>query len=465
VGPSRILVVDDEIVVCKSVKKILEKKGHKVDMVQSGKDALDLIDRELFDILIVDLKMPEIDGIEVLKRTKEKYPDMIVLIITGYATVETAVKAMKMGAFDYIPKPFLPDELLMIIDKALQTKRLKMENLLLKKRLKGSKFPGIIGNTRKMLDVFALIEKVAPTSATVLITGESGTGKELVARAIHNLSKRSEKKFVPVDCGAFSSELLKSELFGHIKGSFTGAVSTKKGLFEIADGGTMFFDEIANMDMEIQSKILRVLQEREFVPLGGTEPRKVNVRVISATNRDLKKMVKDGKFREDLFYRIYVVPIHIPPLRERKEDIPSLVYYFLEKYSHREKGDLGISSDALKKLVDFDWPGNIRQLENTIQRALILAEGDKIEAKHIPISSKTVEVPSRHSIPETNEELKKMKKELRQEAIKRLERNFVIQALNRNDWNITKAAISVGMQRTNFHSLMKKYGIKKNKPC
>lgn len=459
--PSRILVIDDEIVVCRSVKKILEKKGHRVDMIQSGKDALCLIDRERFDLLIVDLKMPEMDGIEVLKKVKEKYSGITVLMITGYATVETAVKAIKMGAFDYVPKPFLPDELLIIVDKALQAKRLKMENLLLKKRLKGGKFPEIIGNSRKMLDVFELTEKVASSSATVLITGESGTGKELVARAIHNLSKRSEKKFVPVDCGAFSSELLKSELFGHIKGSFTGAVSTKKGLLEIANGGTIFFDEIANMDMEIQSKILRVLQEREFVPLGGTESRKVNVRLVSATNRDLKKMVEEEKFREDLFYRIYVVPIHIPPLRERKEDIPSLVYYFLEKYSPTKEKRGDISSDALKKLIDFDWPGNVRQLENTIQRVLILSEGETIEAKHIPITSRTVEPPSPHYIPETNEELKEMKKELRQEAVERLDRNFVVQALNRNDWNITKAAISVGIQRTNFHTLMRKYHIKK----
>ena len=312
---TRILVVDDKLVVCQSVKKILEKKGYRVEMTQSGKDALGMIDGEEFDILIVDLKMPGMDGIEILKSAKEAHPEVTVLMITGYATVETAVEAMKLGAFDYIPKPFSPDELTLTVEKALETRRLKDENLLLKKRLAGVKFPGIVGNSRKMRNVFELVEKVAPTSATVLITGESGTGKEFIARVIHNLSKRSEKRFVAVDCGAFSEELLKSELFGHIKGSFTGAVSTKKGLLEIADGGTIFFDEIANMNLEIQSKILRVLQEREFVPLGETESRKVSVRVISATNRDLKKMVDEGKFREDLFYRLYVVPTHIPLLK------------------------------------------------------------------------------------------------------------------------------------------------------
>ena len=457
----RILVVDDEPVVCRSVKRILEKKGHSVDMVHRGKDALDMIKGEEFDILIVDLKMEGMDGMEVLKNIKEAHPDITVLMITGYASVETAVEAMKLGAFDYIPKPFSPDELSITIDKALETRRLRNENLLLKKRLKGVKFPGIIGESRKMRDVFELIEKVAPTSATVLILGESGTGKELIARAIYNLSKRSEKKFVPVDCGAFSSELLKSELFGHIKGSFTGAITTKKGLLEIADGGTIFFDEIANLDMEIQGKILRVLQEREFVPLGGTESRKVNVRVVSATNRDLKKMVDEEKFREDLFYRIYVVPIHIPPLRERKEDIPSFVYYFLQKFTPDDEEPYSISPEALEKLIDYDWPGNVRQLENIIQRAIIVAEEKRIEPKHLPIASKTGETPHPHYIPETNEELKKMKKVYRQEAVEWLERNFVIQALNRNNWNITKTANSVGMQRTNFHSLIRKYHIKK----
>ncbi len=460
-NPARILVVDDEIVVCKSVKKILEKRGHKVIPVQTGKAALEIVETDTFDLLVLDVKMPEMDGIEVLENIKERHPDITVLMITGYATVETAVKAIKSGAFDYIPKPFSPDELSIVVDKALESRRLVNENLILKRRLKGGKFPGIIGNSSKMLDVFELIEKVAPTSATVLINGESGTGKELVARAIHRLSRRSEKSFVAVDCGAFSPELMKSELFGHIKGSFTGAVNTKKGLLEIANGGTIFFDEIANMDMEIQSKILRVLQEREFIPLGSTVSRKVNVRVISATNRDLKKMVDTHTFREDLFYRIFVVPISVPPLRDRRDDIPSLAYHFLEKYSHTEQDHSDLSSEALKKLIDFDWPGNIRQLENTIQMALVLAEGKKIEARHIPIASSSVKVLTSDYIPRTNKELKKLKKELRHNAIEQVERNFVIQTLEDNDWNITKAANSVGMQRTNFHGLMRKYGIKK----
>jgi DNA-binding NtrC family response regulator len=459
---SRILVIDDEPVVCKSVKKILERKGHSVDMAHRGKDGLDLIDRNNYDILIVDLKMPGVDGLEVLKLVRESHPSIPVLMITGFASVENAVESMKLGAFDYIQKPFSPDELVLTVEKALETRRLKNENILLKKRLKGEdKFPGIIGNSKKMLDVFDLVEKVATTSATVLITGESGTGKELVARAIHNLSKRSDKRFVAVDCGAFSSELMKSELFGHMKGSFTGAVSSKKGLLEIAHGGTIFFDEISNMDLEIQSKILRVLQEREFVPIGGTEPRRVNVRVISATNQDLKKMVGEGKFREDLFYRIYVVPIRVPPLRERKEDIPSLVYYFLQKYSPDKKDHAGISSDALKRLIDYEWPGNVRQLENKIQRALILSVGKRIEIEHLPIVTRRKTAVDIQDIPETNEELKRLKKLYRKDAIEWLEKNFILQALNRNDWNVTLSAESVGMQRSNFHALMKKYSIRK----
>ena len=458
---ARILVVDDEPLVCRSVKKVLERSGHMVSVVYCGKDALDMIEREEFDILIVDLKMPGMDGIEVLKCVKERQPELSVLMITGYATVETAVEAMKLGALDYIPKPFSPDELSLIVDKTLETRRLRNENSLLRKRLKGVKFPGIIGESKKMRDVFELIEKVAPTSATVLILGESGTGKELIARAIYNLSKRSEKKFVPVDCGAFSPELLKSELFGHIKGSFTGAVTTKKGLLEIADGGTIFFDEIANLDIEIQGKVLRVLQEREFIPLGGTESRKVNVRVVSATNKDLKKMVGEEKFREDLFYRIYVVPIHIPPLRERKEDIPSFVYYFIQKFTPDDEEPFSVSPEAMEKLIDYNWPGNVRQLENIIQRAIIVAEEKRIEPKHLPIASRTEETPHPHYIPKTNEGLKRMKKVYRQEAVEWLERNFLIQALNRNNWNITKSANSVGMQRTNFHTLMKKYNVRK----
>jgi DNA-binding NtrC family response regulator len=459
--PGKILVVDDELSVCKSIKRILEKKGYDVDMIQRGKDALDMIERDPYEVMIVDLKMPGMDGIEVLKNVRERHPEIMVLIITGFASVESAVEAMKLGAFDYVAKPFSPDELSIIVEKALKTRRLEDENFILKKRLKGNKFTGIIGNSRKMLAVFDMMEKVAPTSATVLITGESGTGKELIARAIHNLSKRSEKRFVAVDCGAFSSELLKSELFGHIKGSFTGAVTTKKGLLEIANGGTIFFDEIANMDLDIQGKILRVLQEREYVPLGGTEPQKVNVRVISATNRDIKKMVEDATFREDLFYRIYVVPVHIPPLRERREDIPALVYFFLERYSPEKKDHAGISADALKRLMEFDWPGNIRQLENTIQRALILSEGDRIEAEHLPIASGSSAATPSLYVPESREELKRMKKELRSEAVEKLERSFVLQALNRHQWNITKAARSVGMQRTNFHALMRKYKIRR----
>jgi len=451
----RILVVDDELVVCKSVQRILSE--HDTEMAQSAEDALIKLKEEPFDVIFTDLKMPGMDGIELLQIVQKEYPQTIVIVITGYATVTTAVEAMKEGAFDYVPKPFTPEEVRLLTKNALEKK-----GLFSKDYEKRYQFDNIIGNSDRMKEVFRLIEKVAPTSGTVLIRGESGTGKELVARAIHNKSQRKNKRFVAVDCGAFPPTLLESALFGHVKGAFTGAISTKPGFFEMANGGTLFIDEIADTSPDVQGKLLRALQEREFIPVGGTEVKKVNVRLISATNKNLKEMVQQEAFREDLFYRLYVVPIVLPTLRERIGDIPALAHHFVEKHCEQQnKGMMTISSAAMKCLVDYDWPGNVRQLENTIERAIITTDGDTIRPEDLPLSVRSKSISAGvASIPKSSGDLKTVKKQLRDDATKKVERSFLIEALKRNDWNVTKAAKDVGMQRTNFHALMRKHDIR-----
>ncbi len=310
----RILVVDDEMIVCESCERILIEEGHTVDIALSGKEALTKMKEHPYDIVITDLKMPGIDGMEVLKTVRKDYPDTLVIMITGFSTVETAVEAMKLGAFDYIPKPFTPDEVTVVVGKALEQKSLLLENVYLRQELQEKYgFHQLVGKSKKMQEIYRTIVKVAPTDRTVMIYGGTGTGKELVARAIHFNSPRRDKPFVPVDCAVLSENLLESELFGHVKGSFTGAISTKPGLFEVADGGTLFLDEVGNISISIQTKLLRVLQEREFKPVGGTISKKVNIRLIAATNKDLEKMIKDGTFMEDLYYRLNIVPIHLPP--------------------------------------------------------------------------------------------------------------------------------------------------------
>ncbi len=455
----KILVVDDEEIVRKSCHRILEDFNNMAVLeASSATQALELLKKEDIDIVLSDLKLPDLSGLEVLRQVKEQDPYIEVLIITGHGTVNTAVEAMKLGAYDYIEKPFRPDELKALVLKALERRRLRRENVLLKKELTTHYIKNIVGKSKAMEQVFKLISTVAPTSSIVLITGESGTGKELVAQAIHYNSPRKDRPFVVVDCGSIPGELLESELFGHKKGAFTGAVSDKKGLVEQAEGGTLFLDEIGNLPLSLQTKLLRLLQEREYRPVGGKELKKANIRVIAATNQDLKEMVKKGQFREDLFYRLNIFPIHIPPLRARKEDIPLLANHFFEKYSKELSRDVKkISAEAMKKLIEYDWPGNVRELENTIQRAILLAESDTIEAQDITITPLKADT----GVPRDAEELKRIKKKLREEAIESVERLFVLEALKRNDWNITRAAKDVGMKRPNFHALMRKYNIKK----
>ena len=459
---AKILVVDDEEIVLKSCRKILEGDGHQVLTALSGQEAFDLLEKEPLDIVITDMKMPGIDGMGVLERVKEKYPDILVIMITGYSTVQSAVQAMRLGAFDYIPKPFTPDEVLIVIEKALEKKSLIYENIYLRKELEAKYgFDNIIGSSPKMQAVYKLIRKVAPTDSTVLIRGESGTGKELIARAIHFNSPRKQKPFVPVDCGVLASELLESELFGHVKGSFTGAIVTKPGLFEIADGGSIFLDEIGDTNPNFQSKLLRVIQEREFTPVGGVKPKKADLRFIVATNKDLEKLVEEKQFREDLFYRLNVVSITIPPLREKKDDIPLLAYHFLRKYAKEmNKNIKSISVDAMNMLIAYTWPGNIRQLENVIERGIVMAEGDTITTEHLPFVVRAEIAHPDTPIPKSSEELKGIKKQVRESAVESIEKSFLLDALTRNDWNITKSAKDVGMQRSNFQALMRKYKIR-----
>ena len=456
----RILVVDDELGICRSCVKILSKEGHQVEYALHGYDALKMMQASPFDLIITDLKMSSMGGMEVLRRVKESYPDSIVIVITGYATVSSAVEVMKMGAFDYLPKPFTPEELRSVVHRALAEWEVRLQNREIKARGQrpGSIHHQLIGESQKMQSVIKMIGKVAPTDSTVLICGESGTGKELIARAIHANSRRKDGVFFAVDCGTLSGNLLESELFGYEKGAFTGAFKNKVGIFKSADGGTVFLDEISNISPEVQGKLLRFLETREFLPLGATAKQKVNVRLIFATNRDLMEMVKEGAFRQDFYYRIFVYPIFTPPLRDRKSDVLPIAYHFLRQFNDiTGKHIKGFSLEASARLSAYDWPGNVRQLKNVIERAVILSEGDEITPKEIPALEDMGGLVVH--VPETNEELKRVKKEIRERAVREVEKNFVIQALMQNDWNVTRAAKRVGLQRPNFQNLMKKHGI------
>ncbi|MDP2167162.1 MAG: sigma-54 dependent transcriptional regulator [Thermodesulfovibrionales bacterium] len=449
----KILVIDDEEIVRVSCLRSLSAKGYSVKTAKSGTEGLMMLDKSPFDVVLTDLKMPDMDGIEVLTRIKDKSPDTEIIVITGYGTVSSAVQAMKYGAFDYIEKPFTPDALSEVTGRALERRMLFIE---CRKPVKTPIYiaDDIIGNSSQIQQVFHSIAVVAPTKSTVLITGESGTGKELVAKAIHFNSTRKDKAFVVVDCGTIPETLIESELFGYVKGAFTGAQGNRDGLLKTAHEGTIFLDEIGNLNLSTQGKLLRVLQENEFRPLGAKYPLKVDLRFIAATNSDLSAMVKSRSFREDIFYRLNVFPITLPSLRNRKEDIPLLSRFFLKKY---QKDPLSLSAEAMRLLMAYDWPGNIRELENTIERAALVSGENTIHAEHLSfLIPKTSD-----DIPRTCKELKEIKKTLRLKSVEELEKAFLLNALERNNWNITKTADDVGMQRTNFHALLKKHGLSK----
>ena len=383
----KILVVDDEAPIREMIKKGLSQMGgYSVEVAQNGKEAIEKLEKDIFDLVLTDLKMPGMDGLELLKNIKGTRPEMMVILMTAYGSIETAVEAMRIGANDYITKPINFDDLLIHISKVQKESLLLRENLLLRMEVrKKFEFNNIIGKSKKMQEVFSLIEKVSPGSSTVMIYGGSGTGKELVAKAIHYNSPRVDRPFIPFNCGAIPETLVESELFGHTKGAFTGAIQAKKGLFEEANGGTLFLDEISNILPSVQVKLLRVLQEKELMRVGSTERTKIDVRMIAATNENLEENMKQGKFREDLFYRLHVFPIFLPDLKDRKEDIPLLAYHFLDLYSKEAKKEIkGISKEAMKLLLEYHWQGNVRELENTIERAVIMTDRDHLVPNDFP---------------------------------------------------------------------------------
>lgn len=440
-----ILVVDDEPAMRESLKDWLVEDGYEVTLASSGESAIHMAAEKNFDVILLDLKMPGMDGIEALNKLKEVSPETEILMMTAYAAVDTAVQAMKQGAFDYLVKPFDPEEVEIQIKKIVAHKELVMENILLRKKLEEKyQFDEIIGKSHAMQEVFDLIGRVALTDSTVLITGESGTGKELVARAIHGNSSRCYMSFIAVSCGALPDSLLESELFGYEKGAFTGADHTKRGRFEMADKGTLFLDEIGDISLKTQVDLLRVLQQKEFSRLGSEDLIKVDVRIIAATHRDLRQAIHENRFREDLYYRLNVISIHMPPLRERKEDIPLLADTAIRKYClemNREKGK--IAPSALKLLMDYDWPGNVRELENIIERALVIGKGTEIVADDLPFSSKSF---TAESFPK---------------SLKTMEKLHIERILDGCNWNISRAARELDIDRQTLYNKIEKYEIKR----
>lgn len=451
----KIHIIDDESIIHEVLGDLLISEGYEVESSASGEEALKKHFPQTFDLVLLDLLMPGMDGIEVLRKLKKLDPRSVIIIITAYASIKSAITAMKIGAFDYIQKPFKHDELLLAVERAIEHKKLQEENLRLKDELKRKfSFENIIGKSKVMMDVFETIKASAPTRSTILLQGESGTGKELVARAIHLNGDRASYPFIIVNSGSLPPDLLESHLFGHVKGAFTGAVSDKKGLFEAADNGTIFFDEISTLNMETQAKILRVMQDREFMMLGGTKTIKVEVRVIAATNTELEELIRQQKFREDLFYRLNVIKIELPPLRERKEDIPLLLKHFLDTYSkENNKEIIGVSEDVMEILENYDWPGNIRELENLIERAIVLTKSKLLARDTLPpflLTSKEQEEETYHSsIDSLN--LK--------DQIQKYQRKAILIALKKTKGVQNKAASLLGVKPTTLNEMIKRLNI------
>ncbi len=440
----KILVVDDEAIIRESLRDWLSDVGHQVLTAEDGPHALEIIEKEKPGIAIVDLVMPGMDGIELLKRAKGISPSIEVIIITAYGSIPTAITAMKEGAYDYIEKPFCPEKAELLIDRLVEHQGLLEENISLHQKLEERyRFENIIAKSPKMQQVIEVIKVVAKSNATVLITGESGTGKELVARAIHSHSYRKDKPFIAVSCAALPESLLESELFGHEKGAFTGAHAQRRGKFEIANRGTLFLDEIGEMSANIQVHLLRVLEEKEFTRVGGNELIKVDVRVISATNKDMKKAIASGQFREDLYYRLNVVTIELPPLRERKEDVPLLAQHFLKKFAvENQKEITGFSPEATDFLLKYDWPGNVRELENAIERAVILAKNSDVDAADMPQENLLLS----HSAPASK-------------SLREVEKNHILNVLSQTGGNYSEAARILGVSRVTLYNKMKNFGL------
>ncbi len=451
----KILVVDDEESIRTSLAGILEDEDFSISFAMDGIMALDMVRKDTPDLVLLDIWMPRLDGLETLQKLKEMNPSLVVVMMSGHGTIETAVKSTKMGAYDFIEKPLSLEKLLVTVRNALGMKRLRSENESLRELALG--VHEMTGNSPPMAKLKEQIKLVAPTNASVLITGENGTGKELVARSIHFSSLRREEPFVEVNCAAIPEELIESELFGHEKGAFTGAVAQKKGKFDLADGGTIFLDEIGDMSLKTQAKVLRILQERKFERVGGTKTVEVDVRVIAATNKNLEGEIKNGNFREDLFFRLNVVPFTVPPLRDRKEDIPLLMEHFLRMYHLREgREEKRFSPESVELMKNYDWPGNVRELKNIIERMIIMTPGEIISVEDLPQYMANMDA-GREAVPPKLENI--MEYGTLREAREEFEKEFILQKLEENNWNISKTAEMIELERSNLYRKMKSYGI------
>jgi len=452
----RILIIDDEEVLRDVLDAVLRREGFDVVLASSGEEGLNVLDGDEVDLVILDIMLPGISGIDTLRSIRVSTPHLPVIVITAFSTIEGAIEAMKHGAFHYIPKPFKNEEVVLTVNKALEQRRLSRENERLRNELSDKyAFSNIIGKSDAMRKVFDLIRLAAPSRSNILIVGESGTGKELVAKAIHHGSPRARNAFVTVNSGSLPPELLESSLFGHVKGAFTGAIATKRGLFEVADGGSIFLDEIGNINLETQAKLLRVIQEREFMRLGSVETVKVDTRIIAATNADLSRLMRDNLFREDLFYRLNVITIQLPPLRRRREDIPMLVSHFLEKYAEENKRKVReVTPDAMRTLLDHSWPGNVRELENTIERAVVLCTGDRIGPDLLPdylrYPTNNGDQPAMN-VPVEGFSLK--------DAVSKYERLMILQSLELANGVQKKAAELLQLKPSTLNEMMKRLGL------
>jgi len=442
---AKILVVDDELIVRESLGGWLERDGHKVEKAASGEEALEKCQNTRYDILLLDIKMEGMSGLEVLKKVKETDPDVSVVMITAYGSIPSAIEAMKSGAYEYLLKPFDPDELMVLIEKIMKHQADRRETLFLREQYKErTRFESMIGQSRALQEVFDLIERIAPTDSTVLIKGETGTGKGLAARAIHTKSRRSQGPFVVVNCGAFPEHLLESELFGYQKGAFTDAKTTKKGRLELAHGGTLLLDEIGEISMRMQIDLLRVLEDRVFYRVGGTQPIEADFRIIAATNKDLEKAIKEGTFREDLYYRLNVICFTMPPLREHKEDIPLLAEYFLHRFAQETNKPVDqISREALDEMMLYDWPGNVRELGNAMERAVVVGRGRRILPQDLPIFR-----PGSVSTPPGR-------------TLREVEIAHLNSILNETQWNISRSAEILGIDRSTLYDKIKRYDLQK----
>lgn len=452
ISKGKILIVDDDPMVCKSLHALVKMEGYESDYATSGREGMEKISQNDFDLVFLDVRMEDMDGITLLEKIKTKYNDTMVILMTGYGSIEQAVQSIKLGAYDYITKPINDIEITLLIDRALEQKRIVEENRLLKRQLQQRyQFSNLLGKDHKMQEIFDIVERVSDTTATVLITGETGTGKTVIARAIHWNSPRRDKPFIEVSCGALPETLLESELFGHMKGAFTGAIGESPGKFQQADGGTILLDEICSASPALQVKLLRVLQEKKFQKVGGHEDISVDVRVIATSNSDLEKEVEKGKFRRDLYYRLNVVPLHISSLRERLGDIKLLAEHFLKVYAEKNNRKIsGITPEGIEMLQRYPWPGNVRELENIIERAVIFSKNSYIDVDDLQmwLGGKTFPVPKYKSFHTLNE------------ILEDTEKNIILKVLEENNWSRNKTASRLGINRTTLFNKMRRYNIK-----